>query len=136
VSLGKRLIRARTLGPWLSSCFEGEGQCRPDAEAIMLYLRIIGLSAALAMAGCTQNDDEITRRVQERLASDGIADQVKVTTQRRVVTLEGVVGDTPELNRAEMAARNVPGILGVDNRLVVKNPVNVTGGQLEEQRAR
>jgi osmotically-inducible protein OsmY len=93
------------------------------------------MSAALALAACTQNDDEITRRVRDRLTNDGIADQVQVSTQRRIVTLEGVVNDVPEMNRAEMAARNVPGILGVDNRIVVKNPVNITGGQMEPPRA-
>jgi hypothetical protein len=98
----------------------------------MLHLRILALSAALALAGCSQNDDQITRQVQDRLVQEGVADQVQVSTQRRIVTLEGVVNDVPELNRAEMAARNVPGILGVDNRLVVKNPVNVTGGQIAE----
>lgn len=95
----------------------------------MLDLRIIAVSALLALGACTQNDVEITRRVQARLADEGVTDQVKVTTERRVVVLEGVVADTSELNRIELAARNTPGILGIDNRLVVQNPVNLTGAQ-------
>lgn len=95
----------------------------------MFNLRIIAVSALLALGACTQNDVEITRRVQARLADEGITDQVKVTTERRVVVLEGVVADNAELNRIELAARNTPGILGIDNRLVVQNPVNLTGGQ-------
>lgn len=89
--------------------------------------RIVGVGAALALFGCSQNDSDITKQVQERLAAGAVTDQVHVSTQRRIVHLEGVVSDTNELNRAEMAARNVPGILAVDNRLVVQNPVNLTG---------
>ncbi len=94
----------------------------------------IATFGVLALAGCTQNDTQITHRVQERLSEEGLANQVKVDTTRRVVKLEGVVADRAELNRAEMAARNTPGIIGVDNRLVVQNPVNVTGGTLDKNR--
>lgn len=98
----------------------------------MLHFRTIALFAVLALGGCTQNDTEITHRVQDRLSEEGFANQIKVDTTRRVVKLEGVVADSQELNRAEMAARNTPGIMGVDNRLVVQNPVNVTGGTLDK----
>jgi hypothetical protein len=93
----------------------------------MIYARILAGAAIAALGACTQNDTEITKRVQDRLAAEAVTDQVHVTTQRRIVHLEGVVADTHELNRAEMAARNTPGILAVDNRLVVQNPVNLTG---------
>ncbi|MDB5220372.1 MAG: hypothetical protein JWO86_8299 [Myxococcaceae bacterium] len=99
----------------------------------MLQIRTIAMFAALAFAGCTQNDTEITQRVQDRLAQEGLPSQIKVETTRRVVKLEGVVADRAELNRAEMAARNTAGIMGVDNRLVVQSPVNVTGGAVERQ---
>ncbi len=99
----------------------------------MLQFRTIAMFAALALAGCTQNDTEITQRVQDRLAQEGMTNQIKVDTTRRIVKLEGVVSDRQELNRAEMAARNTPGILGVDNRLVIQNPVSVTGGSLDKQ---
>jgi osmotically-inducible protein OsmY len=98
--------------------------------------RTIALAATLALGACTENDTQITQRVQDRLATEGVApDQVHVSTLRRVVVLEGVVNDTAELNRAELAARQVPGIMGIDNRLVVKNPVNTTGGKPEDERA-
>jgi len=100
----------------------------------MLRLRTIALFAVLALAGCTQNDTDITRRVQDRLAEEGLSNQIKVETTRRVVKLEGVVADRQELNRAEMAARNTPGIMGVDNRLVVQAPVNVTGGTIDKDK--
>jgi hypothetical protein len=98
----------------------------------MLDLRIIAVSGLLALGACSQNDLEITRRVQARLVDQGVTDQVKVTTERRVVVLEGVVADRAELSRVELAARNTPGIMGVDNRLVVQNPVNLTGGTPKE----
>lgn len=98
----------------------------------MLHFRTIALFAVLALGGCTQNDTEITHSVQDRLSAEGFSNQIKVDTTRRVVKLEGVVADRQELNRAEMAARNTPGIMGVDNRLVVQNPVNVTGGTLDK----
>ena len=100
----------------------------------MLRLRTIAMFAVLALAGCTQNDTEITRRVQDRLAEEGLSNQIKVDTTRRVVKLEGVVADRQELNRAEMAARNTPGIMGVDNRLVVQGAVNVTGGTVDKDK--
>ena len=103
-------------------------------EVAMSRVRYIAVFAVLALAGCTQNDTEITHRVQDRLADEGLGNQVKVETTRRVVKLEGVVADRQELNRAEMAARNTPGIMGVDNRLVVQNPVNVTGGSIDKDR--
>lgn len=98
----------------------------------MLQMRTIAMFAVLALAGCTQNDTEITQRVQDRLAQEGLTNQIKVETNRRVVKLEGVVADRQELNRAEMAARNTPGIMGVDNRLVVQSAVNVTGGTIDK----
>lgn len=98
----------------------------------MVDLRIIALSGLLALAACGQTDREITRGVEARLASEGVAEQVKVTTERRVVVLEGVVADRATADRIEVAARHTPGILGVDNRLVVQAPVDLTGGDIDE----
>jgi osmotically-inducible protein OsmY len=97
----------------------------------MLDLRIAAVSALLALGACSQNDRELTQRVEARLADAGVTDPVKVTTERRVVVLEGVVANRAAINRIELAARATPGIMGVDNRLVVQQPVNVTGGELE-----
>lgn len=100
----------------------------------MLDLRIIAASGLIALvtcvSACTDNDTAISKTVQERIASEGVTEQLKVTTTRRVVVLEGVVSDMSELNRVEMAARNTPGIMGVDNRLVVQKHVETTGGAL------
>jgi osmotically-inducible protein OsmY len=101
----------------------------------MFHMRTIVVFAMLALGACTDNDRQLTQRVQDRLAVEGLSpDQVQVRTVRRVVVLQGLVSDPAELNRAEMAARQVEGIIGVDNRLVVKSQVNVTGATPEEQR--
>lgn len=130
-SRGKQLSRGA--GAALASLLLRWGRARSPEEVVMLQLRTIAMFAVLALAGCTQNDTQITQRVQDRLAKEGLTNQINVDTTRRVVKLEGVVSDRAELNRAEMAARNTPGIMGVDNRLVVQNPVNVTGGSMETQ---
>lgn len=101
----------------------------------MLDLRLAFRSAviplALALAACDQNNDAaINRAVQNRLGDQGVANEVQVTTLRRIVKLEGVVEDTKELNQAELAARDVKGVMAVDNRLVVKPSVGVTGATL------
>lgn len=102
----------------------------------MLSLRILAVSALLALGGCAQNDMELARRVQDRLADAGVSsDQVKVTSERRIVKLEGVVADNPQLNRVEIATRNTPGVLAVDNRLVIQSSVNVTGGEVTPPRS-
>jgi len=93
-------------------------------------LGIAVIPLALAMAGCSNGDTAITQAVQDRLGDQGVASQVQVSTDRRIVKLEGVVANTQELNRAEIAAREVRGVMAVDNRLVLKPSVGVTGATL------
>ena len=102
----------------------------------MLFPRIALATALLALTACAQNDTDITKHVQARLTADGIADQVHVSTNDRIVRLEGVVPTQTELNRAEMDARHEPGVLAVDNRLVVQAPVNLTGAAAPSPSAR
>lgn len=84
-----------------------------------------------ALGGCATNSDAaIDKAVQDRLYDQGVANQVQVSTDRRVVKLEGVVENTQERNQAEIAARQVRGVLAVDNRLVLKADVGVTGASL------
>jgi osmotically-inducible protein OsmY len=92
-------------------------------------LRFAAAGAVLAVAACTRPDDDLTQRVETEIKADVPAEQVKVTTSRRVVMLEGVVNDNAELNRIDAATRRVPGVLAVDNRLVVKPTVGTTGAQ-------
>ena len=93
----------------------------------MLVQRIAAVTFVLALAACTESDSDITRRVTTEVAAEAPAEQIKVTTQERVVVLEGVVDNAAERNRLEDRARRVAGVLGVDNRLVVKPSVETTG---------
>lgn len=97
-----------------------------------LARRILVIPFVFAMlTACSGNDSALDKAVQDRLADEGVPNQqIKTTTVRRVVKLEGVVSDTSELNRAEIAARSVKGVIGVDNQLVVKPQVDVTGATL------
>lgn len=90
-------------------------------------VRLVAAVSVFATAACTQGDDYLTRRVEATIQAEAPAEQVKVTTLRRVVTIEGVVNDNAELNRIDAAARRVPGVLAVDNRLIVKPSVDTTG---------
>lgn len=90
-------------------------------------VRLVATVAVLATAACTQGDDYLTRRVEAMIQTEAPAEQIKVSTVRRVVTIEGVVNDNAELNRIDAAARRVPGVLAVDNRLIVKASVDTTG---------
>jgi osmotically-inducible protein OsmY len=91
--------------------------------------RLVAAIALFGVAACTKNDDSLSQRVEASIQAEVPAEQVKVTTLRRVVMLEGVVNDAAELNRIDAAARRVPGVLALDNRLVVKPAVNTTGAQ-------
>jgi osmotically-inducible protein OsmY len=92
-------------------------------------VRLAAAVAVLALAACTQSDAYLTQRVETQIQIEAPTEQVRVTTERRVVRLEGVVNDSAELNRIDAAARRVPGVLAVDNRLVVKPPVSTTGAE-------
>lgn len=96
---------------------------------LRLTLRTTAAVALFALAACTQNDAYLTQRVEAEIQTAAPAEQVKVTTVRRVVTLEGVVDNNAEINRIDAATRRVSGVLAVDNRLVVKPTVNTTGGE-------
>ena len=89
--------------------------------------RLAAAAGLLVVAACSQSDENLTRRVEAQIQLETPAEQVKVSTDRRVVRLEGVVNDNAELNRIDAAARRVEGVLAVDNRLIVKPPVSTTG---------
>jgi osmotically-inducible protein OsmY len=66
-------------------------------------------------------DLEMKAAVQQALlaAPHGLAGAVAVEAAAGRVTLEGQVTDTDERYRAELAARSVPGVAAVENRLTV-----------------
>jgi osmotically-inducible protein OsmY len=74
------------------------------------------------------NDAEITDAVRLALEKDPFVDanQIRVTTEGRIVTLEGIVAKEGEREMAESDAWYVFGIDGVQNWLEVR-PVEPTG---------
>ena len=88
----------------------------------------IAAALTLALAGCGRTDEQLSKNVQERLESERTpAAQYEITTKDRIVTLSGVVDSEPDRDRLVDGARSVRGVLGVDNRLTLRAPVQVTG---------
>ncbi len=74
-------------------------------------------------AGETIDDTTITPRVKTEIAkAEGIGDalQINVDTYRGVVSLSGFVDSTKDAEIAVAAARKVPGVTSVVNKLIVK----------------
>ncbi len=71
----------------------------------------------------TLSDAAISTAVQEKLTSDRVSHflHVNVTTERGIVTLSGMVATKTERSQAERLARQVKGVLKVNNTLQIKN---------------
>ncbi|HEV8714851.1 MAG TPA: BON domain-containing protein [Candidatus Binatia bacterium] len=69
------------------------------------------------------NDDEITDAVRLVLEKDPFvnAEQIRVSTWKSVVTLEGLVANDVEKDMAESDIWHVFGVDNVDNKLAVQN---------------
>lgn len=88
----------------------------------------IAFAVALALTACSKTDDRINEAVKERLSNEPTPlVQLEVTTQDRIVRLNGVVQDERERARLERIVRDMDDVLGVDNRLMVARPVQTTG---------
>ena len=72
-------------------------------------------------------DSEITQKVEQALRRDPIVDHlgIGVTTYDGEVTLMGDVSSWLESRRAEGIASRTPGVIEVENRLDVTNPVSL-----------
>jgi osmotically-inducible protein OsmY len=88
----------------------------------MRPLRTTLIALTVALAACNNTDARTTEGVKERLAREPNPELVDVTTRDRIVTLRGFVDSPAEQQRLESAAREIPGVLGVDNRLGIKRP--------------
>jgi len=88
--------------------------------------------ASVALAGCDGEDADLTRKVKDEVAKEAPIEQLQITTQRRIVTLDGVVDEPAEVDRVHAAARRVPGVLGIYNRVRTKSVVSTTGAALDE----
>jgi hyperosmotically inducible periplasmic protein len=95
-----------------------------------LSVAALGLSLALAgnVALANNNSEQpvadtvITTKVKAELARDDAtkARDINVTTVDGVVTLSGAVDSSAEKKKAEKDARNIKGVMSVDNQLTVK----------------
>ncbi|MBX3225666.1 MAG: BON domain-containing protein [Labilithrix sp.] len=91
--------------------------------------RLVMVVLAGALFACGGTDADVNRRVSIRLNREPTpAEQLTVTTHKRVVRLKGVVHSQAERERLERAAREVDGVAGVENQLVVEAPVELTAG--------
>ena len=74
-------------------------------------------------AGQTMSDASISTAVQTKLTSDRLANfpRIDVDTERGVVTLSGVVETAAQRARAERLARQVDGVVRVNNNLQIQN---------------
>ena len=86
---------------------------------------------ALATIACRNDDAELRRR--EALAGEVAAqlrqhdiEGVSVALDGQVAVLSGLVASESQRLEAAQAARAVPGVLSVDNRLVVAQPPSLT----------
>ncbi len=102
---------------------------RPAAGAAAAESRIERMTDRLT-------DLEIKAAVQQALLAEPLAPAGAVTVEAsggRVI-LEGQVADTGERYRAELAARGVPGVTAVDNRLTV--PAGAPQSEADERLAK
>jgi osmotically-inducible protein OsmY len=79
-----------------------------------------------ASVATVSSDDSINNRVEERIRARGFSD-VDVKTHEGHVFLTGYVDDEQQRAAAEGIANETPGVLGVQNEIVVckKPPVNL-----------
>lgn len=89
---------------------------------------MVGLLLLLVSLACSGTDADLNRRVLVRLGREPTpTEQFTVSTHQRVVRLTGVVHSSAERERLERAAREVDGVAGVENLLVIDAPVELTG---------
>ena len=74
-------------------------------------------------AGQIVHDASISTAVQTKLTSDSVANfsRIDVDTERGVVSLNGVVETAAQRARAERLARQVDGVIRVNNNLQIQN---------------
>lgn len=109
-----------------------------------LSVAVVGLSGCAAWkedrdgrtAGRALDDSRVTERVEKALAEDPVYKHgnINVQTFRGVVLLNGFVEADVQRQRAEMIAREVPGVLELRNNLAVRpEPLVPTGRQFDER---
>jgi hyperosmotically inducible periplasmic protein len=104
-------------------------------------LRLLLVLAVTALAGCqatgkaqqSMSDESITAAVQSKLTGDRLSNftRVDVDTEGGVVQLSGMVLSADQRKRAEELARQVNGVVRVNNNLRIQNQ-SIRTGRLNE----
>jgi hyperosmotically inducible protein len=95
----------------------------------MLQRLAMVCGAALVAVACGQTDAGITTAVKSKFAADDTvkAYQIDVTTENKVVTLEGRVENSAAREQAITLARNTDGVSDVVDKLAVTEAAGTSG---------
>jgi hypothetical protein len=86
----------------------------------------------LAASACKPDGaSDLRQRVEAALRSDPGVAQLSVTERRGIVTLAGVVDTEGDRAHLHDVARSVPGVVAVDDHLVVRSPPVLTAATPE-----
>jgi len=85
--------------------------------------------AFLAMAACTQTDADVTKAVQDRLASDPIVKSyhLDVKSEQKVVSLAGTVDTSAAKDQALQVARGTAGVVDVRDHIAIRDNEGTKG---------
>lgn len=96
---------------------------KTEAERVVQYLRgVKRVINVVTVKPKGASPYEVSRKIKDALMrnAEADADHIKVESNEGVVTLTGVVRSVAEREDAERAARGAPGVLSVEDRLVVE----------------
>ena len=111
------------------------------ALSVILGASLMTLAACETMSGKTTaqttDDATLTASVQGKLSDEKLPNfsRINVDTQRRIVTLNGVVGSVGEKSRAEDLARRVSGVRRVNNNLQIQSLADNVDTPIDTQEA-
>ena len=72
-----------------------------------------------------RNDNEMLEELRNRVNTILYPDKIDIEIVGNVAVLRGVVPSLQKRNEAAMAAAYVPGIEGVDNRMIISAPQHI-----------
>lgn len=95
----------------------------------MDFVRLLGQLVAPAYEEAAISDDEVKSRIRAEIAHQSWSRNcdVEITVAQGRVTLDGLVPSEVHRESVRVAADNVPGVLSVDDRLRLLEPVCIPG---------
>jgi len=99
----------------------GSAATTPPAAAPKTAVPAVASTPSTSPPAATDPDKALASKVKARLdATTGVpGQQIDVTVKSGAVTLWGTVGDPTEQTKALEAAKSVPGVKAVDNKLSI-----------------